>query len=113
METALARSNAEPGELDKKLNDLRNMLLGFDRRLNGSRARALPGEIDIPTIRERFQHAVTGNVRSTYGPTAGHQQSLEIAEEELEALQEEMIEARDLMAELEEEMIGMGAPGIE
>ena len=87
LKKALFKANAAPGELDKEWAELRSDLLKLDRQVNGISAKNEVGEHRTPTISDRLFVASIGTGRSSYGPTATHKRSLEIAREELKGVQ--------------------------
>ncbi len=107
---ALSRS-AAGGELDRELEALRQELLAIDGELAGNRSANSLAVPDVPTVTRRLQVAGMGTAFSTYGPTPTHRRSLEIAEQELEAVASRLRGAleRDLPA-LERRLAAAGAP---
>lgn len=114
MKTALARTSAAPGELDKELHQLRAKLLDLDEKLNGNRAKLSIVDNDTPNVMSRLMVAEMGTQTSTYGPTPTHKQSLDIAKEDLKAAKAEMqkIIDEDLQA-LETKLLKAGAPWVD
>jgi len=112
LETALARTQAEPGALDRQVHDLRGRLLDLEQQMRGSQAKQAIGERSNPTVANRLFTAFDGV--STYGPTAMHRQSLDIARSELRDLKTrlESIRRQDIPA-LERAVMQAGAPWIE
>jgi photosystem II stability/assembly factor-like uncharacterized protein len=82
MQAALARATAPPGELDASIHAAREALLDLRVRMQGSSAKGEVGESGPPTIQDRLGSASFGTANSTYGPTATHRRSLEIAASE-------------------------------
>ncbi len=113
LQTALSRANAAPGNLDKQLHELREQLLALDERLNGNRSKSQVGEKNLPTVSERLGHVVTGNMRSTYGPTEGHKQSMAIAKEELAEVEKELASTIVRMEDIERAIVLAGGAVIE
>jgi photosystem II stability/assembly factor-like uncharacterized protein len=87
---ALMRSTAVETDLDGRTRSLERQLVEMRRRIVGDRDRARAGDPGPVSIARRISVAATGNNRSTYGPTATHRLSLEIASEELAALRPEL-----------------------
>ncbi|MCB2201264.1 glycosyl hydrolase [bacterium] len=90
MELALARTELQPGELDKELSELRQKLFEIEERLNGNHSKNEIGEKNNPTIKSRLNSASNGVQNATYGPTETAQKSLEIAEREYDLLKKEL-----------------------
>ena len=114
MRTALARSSAAPGDLDRQLHELRETLLEFDEQLNGNRARRSIGEKNNPTISGRLWFALGGTRNTTYGPTPNIKKSFNIAESqfaELKASLEDIVNRQ--LPEMEKAVMQAGAPWLE
>lgn len=113
MQTALGRTDMEPGELDARLHQLKARLVDLNEEMNGNEAKDEIGERNNPTIRSRMFVAYRG-LSTTYGPTPNHAQSLEIAQKELNAISPkiEKIHSEEVPA-LEQALIKAGAPWIE
>ncbi|MFC2155101.1 glycosyl hydrolase, partial [Acidobacteriota bacterium] len=113
LKTALERTPAAPGELDKQLFQIRESLLNLDQQLNGNPAKDQVGEKTNPTFRSRMFAAMDGSWSSTYGPTPTHKRSLEIAKGEFvtfkSALDKILLEQ---LPELEKALYDAGAPMI-
>ncbi len=82
MQAALDQSRVAPSDLDGDLAALRDRLFGIEEKLRGNRSRAGTGEAVVPSILRRLEVVKMGNWFSTYGPTATHRRSFEIAREE-------------------------------
>lgn len=90
MRVALSRSQSEPGVLDKRLYEIVVQLELMNKQLSGDPLRNEVGEKSLPTIGRRVSVAAMGTRNSTYGPTPTHKKSLEIAQKQLEELQEDL-----------------------
>ncbi len=90
MRQALARSQAEPGELDRDLHALHERLYDLDGRLNGHGAKLSIGEVFEQTVDDRISVAMIGTNFSTYGPTPTHRRSLDIARIELAEIKRDL-----------------------
>jgi len=78
---ALDRSQVDPGgELDRQVRDLERRLADLGVALDGGGARKAIGEPVVPSVARRLEVAKPRNGGSTYGPTATHRRSLELAE---------------------------------
>jgi len=112
LRTALDRSPNPPGgQLDRDLRSLTARLQAIDERMVGNRSRRDIGEPMAATVEQRLRVAIEGVDGATYGPTATHRRSLELAEQEFAALQVELRQAVDVdLAQLEQQMAAAGAP---
>ena len=102
MALSLSRSQSAPGELDKKLHEVKNRIYLMSKQLKGDPLRKEVGEKSLPTIGDRVSVATMGTERSSYGPTPTHRQSLAIAQKQL----------KDLKAELDK-ILGEEIPSLE
>jgi hypothetical protein len=110
MQEALARSQAIPGELDKRLYDLRASLFQLDSKFSGNKAKSQPGEKTDPTISERLSSINRGISRSTYGPTGTNRESMRLVHSQLADVQAEFTTLQTEMDALMDSMIEAGAP---
>ena len=111
MTIALSRSQSEPGELDKQLHDLSTRLQLMSKKLNGDPLRNEVGEKSKQTIGSRISVAAMGTRNSTYGPTAMHKQSLNIAKNQLKELKAELLGfMKDQIPGLEQKLTNLKAP---
>ncbi|PWB78095.1 MAG: glycosyl hydrolase [Holophagae bacterium] len=112
LKTALDRSTAPPGgELDRDLRALTERLLAIDEQMSGNQSRRQIGEPMPPTMALRLRVAIEGVDSATYGPTATHRRSLELAEQQFALLQVELRKAVDVdLPEFEQRMAEAGAP---
>jgi hypothetical protein len=90
METSLKRAPFEPGEMDKKLHDMKMELVKIRTSVSGNSSRDEVGEKNPPAIYQRLSIASTGTTYSTYGPTQTHRRVLEIAREEFAGVKEDL-----------------------
>jgi photosystem II stability/assembly factor-like uncharacterized protein len=90
LRTALDRSRSAPESLDAELHAIRQELHAIDEALGGNRARGSIEDDGVATITRRVQVAQLGTSWSTYGPTATHRRSLEIAEKEFAGVRERL-----------------------
>ena len=111
MKKALALSEAVPGNLDKKIHDLKQNLFLLDEKLFGKKSKSSIGEKRKPNIYNRINAAYMGVYESTYGPTPVFINSLEIANSEFQLIK---IELEDIITnripEIEQELKKAGAP---
>ena len=112
MQVALSRSDAEPGELNKKIHDLKQHLHNLDEELNGNKSKSEIGERNKPTIRYHMSVAMRG-LSTTYGPTGLHKEQLSIAESMLSKVYDKVKEVSKIkIPELKTELEKVGAPPI-
>lgn len=90
MAIALNRSQSAPGNIDHRVHALSNKLHQMSKQLSGDPLRNSVGEKSQPTIGDRISVASMGTRNSTYGPTPTHQQSLAIAQKQLNALKTQL-----------------------
>jgi len=111
MTIALSRSQSAPGNLDKELHEVSSKLHRMRKQLSGDPLRKEVGEKSKPTIGNRISVAAMGTQNSTYGPTPTHQQSIAIAQQELDALRAELKQLIEVqIPELEKALIKAKAP---
>lgn len=113
LQTALERSAAVPGELEAKLATIRKQVDALDKTLNGLKSKNSIGDVNERTISSRISVAAIGTARSTYGPTATHRRSLEIAKTQLSEVKATLSELMDsTIPAFEKELSAAGAPWI-
>jgi hypothetical protein len=114
MQIALKRSPAEIGQLDEQLHDCLMGLKELDARIYGSPKKREVMENTRPTLGDRFGFARTGVSNSTYGPTAAHRESFDLAKKEMDEIQRD---AMDILGTripaIEKALIANGAPWVE
>jgi photosystem II stability/assembly factor-like uncharacterized protein len=111
MQRALQRSNVKPGDIDKDLYDLQQRLYALDERLNGNRSMQEIGEKTSPTVKSRLGAVRMGHMNNTYGPTATQRKTLDIAQNEFEAIRKEMEEVqKTIIPAIEKKLIEADAP---
>jgi photosystem II stability/assembly factor-like uncharacterized protein len=112
LKTALSRSTLSPGgDLDRNLRALDQRLHVIDEGLSGNRSRRQIGEPIQPPVAHRLRVAIESVGAATYGPTATHRRSLEIAEQRFAELQVDLRQAIDVdLPELERRMAAAGVP---
>jgi hypothetical protein len=79
IKDTLLRSSAETA-LREQARSIELELLGIQQKISGNEARDLYGDQGPVSISRRLEVAKMGTFRSTYGPTATHIRSIEIAE---------------------------------
>jgi photosystem II stability/assembly factor-like uncharacterized protein len=86
-------------------------LLGIQQKITGNEGRGLYGDQGPVSISRRLEVAVMGTFRSTYGPTATHQRSVEIAELEFTAIKSSIRRISEVeMPALRKELNNAGVP---
>ena len=112
MRTALSRTDIDSPELVNQLFTLNNTLLDLDTKVNGNKSKAEIGELDRPTIDTRVGTARRG-LSSTYGPTAMHAESLEIAKMDLKEIEASLDNITNIeIPKIERALQAAGAPWI-
>ncbi len=76
---ALDRSAVAPDGLDTEARRLTGRLADLEQTLAGDRLKRGAGEPTTPSLQQRLRVAQMGTRMSTYGPTATHRRSLELA----------------------------------
>ncbi|MEM1119086.1 MAG: glycosyl hydrolase [Bacteroidota bacterium] len=113
MEKAIYSANGDVAQLSKDIYDTKMALNKLDLAMNGNKAKQEIGERDAPTIRGRMFVGYRG-LRTSYGPTPTHRESIKIARAELEDLKLELFEIMDKkMPQLEAALLNVGAPMLE
>ena len=113
MQKALLQTQADPGDLDTRLHSLQNSLHAIDTEMHGNRAKVLVGEKTKPTPGERVFALYRGLSNSTYGPTATHRKTLQIVQEQLNALDNQLQQAKREMEQLAQAIVEAGGPIVE
>ena len=114
MQTALAQSNSDSGDLYNQLYQLRTDFLELDATMNGNRSKKEVGANEDPTVGDRLGVAQTGNWASTYGPTPLHLENFEIAQEQFAVIQADLnILLDEKIPAMEKALEEAGAPWIE
>jgi photosystem II stability/assembly factor-like uncharacterized protein len=94
IKDTLLRSTA-PQALRDRARALELELQGLQERLAGNEARDLMNEGGPVPIQRRLEVAVLGTFRSTYGPTATHRRSVDIATDEFAGVKAEIARVND------------------
>jgi hypothetical protein len=113
MESALKRTPAAPGNLDKQLYDLKQDLFTIDEQMNGNRSKNGVGEKSNPTVTSRLNNTIYGSFSSTYGPTETFKRDLEIAGSQFTELKKDLDNILNVkLPAVEKALIDAGAPWI-
>jgi photosystem II stability/assembly factor-like uncharacterized protein len=113
MESALKRTPAAPGNLDKQLYDLKQDIYVIDEKMYGNRSKNEVGEKNNPTVTSRLNKTIYGSISSTYGPTETLKRSLEIAGSQFAELKKELDNILNVkLPALEKALIDAGAPWV-
>ncbi len=113
MKTAAARSERDASGLMNRLYSLHNDLLDLQEQMNGSEVKSKIGERSDPTVWSRAFVAYRG-LQTTYGPTAMHEQNLNIAKSELSELRSSLKTITEqTIPQLESDLSEAGAPWIQ
>ncbi len=113
MQKALNNSNAKPGDLDKRIGQLRARLLEINMQVNGNPGKNQMGAKNHPMITDRLFNIQLGVGHSTYGPTDTSKKSLKIINDELSQLNKQLSVAKQEMERLLQSLKDSGAPWIE
>ncbi len=113
MQTALSRSNGDISQLSKDIYAAKMALNELDIALNGNSAKGEIGARAPATIQSRMFVGFRG-LRTTYGPTPMHKESVKIARTELQSLQGKLATIVDTtIPNLMKGLQAVGAPMIE
>lgn len=114
MQTALAQSNSDSGDLYNQLYQLRAAFLELDEASYGNRSKKEVGANQDPTVGDRLGVAQTGNWASTYGPTPLHLENFKIAQEQFATIQADLnVLIDEKIPAMEKALEEAGAPWIE
>lgn len=113
MARVIEHSRVDVLEIDPRFHTLRGGILEFEGRFNGMGSKLEPGEKIQLTVGDRLFAVARGVGLSTYGPTASHRRSLEIAVTEMADLRNELARNEQAISELLRELIAAGAPWLE
>ena len=113
IKTALARAAGADESLMKEVHELEKEMMDWNTKLNGNAAKQEVGEKGNPTVRSRMFTAFRG-LSTTYGPTANHKMSMEIAQKEVETMLPRLQEIHEKeIPALQAKLMKAGAPWIE
>lgn len=107
---ALARSQASP-TVDQQLEAARQTLFQIEEAFSNNGSKAEIGEPEPHLLAQRYWHAMLGVAYSSYGPTPGHERSLQLAEAELTSLSAQVKQLEDqTLPTIEKALRDAGAP---
>jgi hypothetical protein len=111
IKQALLSSTVSDSTLGDETRALELRLLDLREAINGDNQRQGIGEPVPPSISQRLQVALMGTAFSTYGPTATHRRSFEIARDEFTTVRERINQALQVdMVDLEKKLEAAGVP---
>lgn len=114
MQKAVFLAKNNPGDLDNRIQHLKQRLYDLDQALNGNRSKEEIGEKDRPNVKDRMNFLVYGTSFSTYGPTPSLIEALSISRNELKSIKDQLNQIRDEeIPALTTILTEMGAPWIE
>ena len=113
MARVIEHSRADLLEIDPRFHQLRGAVLELEGRFNGLSSKREPGEKAPPTAGDRLFAVYRGVGLSTYGPTASHRRSLQIATIEMADLRGDLERYQAGLSKLGHELIAAGAPWLE
>ena len=113
MQTALEQSNADVGNLDSRLYDIRSSIIEMDEALSGNRSKMEPGEKNNPTVGSRLNVVQRVIEYSTYGPTATAVENLALAQKGLDNISIQLNQNRMDLDALSHRLTKSGAPWVE
>ena len=110
IKATLLRSGAA-NTLREQARSIELELLEIQQKIVGNEARGLYGDEGPVSINRRLEVAVMGTFRSTYGPTATHMESIEIAELEFAGIKTSIQRINEVeMPALRKELNAAGVP---
>ena len=113
MKIAISRAGIAPGDLDKRINQLRERLLSHEETLYGNRAKRQVGAKRRPNVQSRIFTIEMSLSESTYGPTGTLLQTLDIVKGELGQITSDLENLHAEAADIGAALMQAGAPWIE
>ena len=113
MDQVIENSRVDVFEIDPRFDSLRKELLELGARFSGHPSKQEPGEKAPPTIGDRLSAVARGVGHSTYGPTATHLEIMNIAEHDMQEVQEQLERYQSELSDLVRDLMKAGAPWIE
>jgi hypothetical protein len=113
LQYAASKMTVENKLLDQKIYSFKQNLFEIDEQLNGKKSKTEVGEKNNPTIFSRLSVASSG-LSSSYGPTATHIRSFEIAKKQYPEIEKQLDSIVDtVLPSIEKELVENGAPFVE
>ena len=114
LQRALYRADQQAPDLVSRLNEARLRLQELNEQMNGSEAKQQVGQLsDTPSPRSRLFVGYRA-LRTTYGPTEMHRNTVETGKEELQEFKKDLTNFVDnVMPKLEKAVQNAGAPPVE
>jgi photosystem II stability/assembly factor-like uncharacterized protein len=114
MRKSVSLAKSDPGDLESRIQQLKQKLYDLDQQLNGNRSKEEVGEKDRANVRDHMSFLFYGTSLSTYGPTASHKEILMVAQEELEQIKNQLSEIHETeIPAITAVLSRIGAPWIE
>ena len=112
MRRAYSRADQQPAELSNQLYTLANTLDDLDTQLNGIKSKNEIGANQAPSPSDvRFISRIA--LGTTHGPTGNHIKAFNVAKKQLTQLKAKIMNAKDEIPALEQQLQTIGAPIIE
>ena len=113
MQTAFLRAENPADGLVNSLHEARRTLLALEVQLRGYKSKREARERNTPSVQSRMFVGL-GGLRTTYGPTTLHKESIAIATQEIGALEAELAAyVKGVLPALEAALAQSGAPPID
>jgi photosystem II stability/assembly factor-like uncharacterized protein len=114
MRKSVSLAKSDPGDLENRIQQLKQKLYDLDQQLNGNRSKEEVGEKDRANVRDHMSFLFYGTSLSTYGPTVSHKEILKVAQEELEQIKNQLSEIHETeIPAITAVLSRIGAPWIE
>jgi photosystem II stability/assembly factor-like uncharacterized protein len=114
MRRSVSLAKSDPGDLDGRIQHLKQKLHDLDEQLNGNRSKDEVGEKDSANVRNRMNFLLYGTSFSTYGPTPALLEALTFAQDELRMIRVQLKEINEAeIPAIAAIMSDIGAPWIE
>ena len=111
LQVALERTRTAPGELDARLDALRQDLFEIEEALSGNQTRDGRYGAEPETVQSRLSFAQLGTVNAAYGPAPSHERQLGMAEDEFAAIRADLSAlTEEAIPAFEQTLAEVGAP---
>ncbi len=111
LQSALHRSRTAPGDLDGRLEAMRQELFAIEEALGGNQSHGGFYGAQESTVGSRLSFAVLGTANATYGPAPAHREQLGHAETEFGPIRDRLTTlVNDQIPAFEAAMEGVNAP---